>query len=40
MARALRLYNGKPLVNSVNGKAESLHTVLPLVKKYGAAVSR
>ena len=38
MARALRLYNGKPLVNSVNGKAESLHTVLPLVKKYGAAV--
>ncbi|MGN0479263.1 MAG: homocysteine S-methyltransferase family protein [Hominenteromicrobium sp.] len=38
MERALRLYNGKPLVNSVNGKAESLHTVLPLVKKYGAAV--
>ncbi len=38
MARALRLYNGKPLVNSVNGKEESLHTVLPLVKKYGAAV--
>lgn len=38
MERALRLYNGKPLVNSVNGKAESMHTVLPLVKKYGAAV--
>ena len=38
MERALRLYNGKPLVNSVNGKEESLHTVLPLVKKYGAAV--
>lgn len=38
MERALRLYNGKPLVNSVNGKAESLHAVLPLVKKYGAAV--
>ncbi len=32
------IYNGKPLVNSVNGKEESLHTVLPLVKKYGAAV--
>ena len=38
MERALRLYNGKPLVNSVNGKAESMHTVLPLVKKYGATV--
>ena len=38
MERALRIYNGKPLVNSVNGKEESLHTVLPLVKKYGAAV--
>ncbi len=35
---ALRLCNGKPIVNSVNGKQESLHTVLPLVKKYGAAV--
>jgi 5-methyltetrahydrofolate--homocysteine methyltransferase len=36
--RALRLYNGKPLLNSVNGKKESLKTILPLVKKYGAAV--
>jgi 5-methyltetrahydrofolate--homocysteine methyltransferase len=36
--RALRLYNGKPLLNSVNGKEESLKTILPLVKKYGAAV--
>jgi 5-methyltetrahydrofolate--homocysteine methyltransferase len=36
--RALRLYNGKPLLNSVNGKKESLETMLPLVKKYGAAV--
>jgi 5-methyltetrahydrofolate--homocysteine methyltransferase len=34
----LRLYNGKPIVNSVNGEEESLATVLPLVKKYGAAV--
>jgi len=36
--RALRLYNGKPLLNSVSGKKESLQTILPLVKKYGAAV--
>jgi 5-methyltetrahydrofolate--homocysteine methyltransferase len=35
---ALRRYNGKPIVNSVNGKEESLAAILPLVKKYGAAV--
>lgn len=35
---ALRVYNGKPIVNSVNGEEKSLSTVLPLVKKYGAAV--
>ena len=35
---ALRRYNGKALVNSVNGKASSIASVLPLVKKYGAAV--
>jgi len=35
---ALRLYNGKPLLNSVSGKKESIEAVLPLVKKYGAAV--
>lgn len=35
---ALRVYNGKPIVNSVNGEEKSLRTVLPLVKKYGAAV--
>ncbi len=34
----LRIYNGKPVVNSVNGEEKSLQTVLPLVKKYGAAV--
>jgi 5-methyltetrahydrofolate--homocysteine methyltransferase len=34
----LRVYNGKPIVNSVNGEEKSLCTVLPLVKKYGAAV--
>lgn len=35
---ALRIYNGKPIVNSVNGEESSLETVLPLVKRYGAAV--
>jgi 5-methyltetrahydrofolate--homocysteine methyltransferase len=35
---ALRVYNGKPIVNSVNAEEKSLETVLPLVKKYGAAV--
>ena len=34
----LRIYNGKPIVNSVNGEEESMQKVLPLVKKYGAAV--
>ena len=38
MEAALRRYNGKPLLNSVNGKRESLASVLPLAKKYGAAV--
>lgn len=35
---ALRIVSGKPIVNSVNGEDEKLNTVLPLVKKYGAAV--
>lgn len=34
----LRVYNGKPIVNSVNGEDDSLEKILPLVKKYGAAV--
>lgn len=38
MEAALRVYNGIPAVNSVNGSEQSLKTVLPLVKKYGAAV--
>lgn len=38
MERAMRLYNGKPLVNSVNGKAESMQAIFPLVKKYGGVV--
>ena len=36
--RAVRAYNGKPLINSVNGKQESMDAVLPIAKKYGAAV--
>ncbi|MBQ2996411.1 MAG: homocysteine S-methyltransferase family protein [Oscillibacter sp.] len=35
---ALRIYNGKAAVNSVNGEEEVLHRILPIVKKYGAAV--
>lgn len=35
---ALRVYNGKAIVNSVNGDDESLDTILPIVKKYGASV--
>ena len=38
MERALRRYNGKPLINSVNGKEESLSAILPLVKKYGGGL--
>lgn len=38
LEKALRVYNGKPVVNSVNGEEKSLNAVLPLVKKYGACV--
>lgn len=38
MERAMRIYNGKPLVNSVSGKSEVMDAVFPLVKKYGGAV--
>jgi len=38
LERGLREVAGKPIINSVNGKEESLHRVLPLAKKYGAAV--
>ena len=34
----LRYYNGRTIVNSVNGKEKSLETILPIVKKYGACV--
>lgn len=36
--RALRIYNGKPMVNSVNGKRESLDAILPIVAKYGGVL--
>ena len=36
--KALRIYNGKAMINSVNGKAESMAAVFPLVKKYGGVV--
>lgn len=35
---ALRIYNGKAIVNSVNGEEQSLQNILPIVKKYGASV--
>ncbi|MBQ8426624.1 MAG: dihydropteroate synthase, partial [Clostridia bacterium] len=38
MEKALRIYNGKAMVNSVNGKKESMEAVFPLVKKYGGVV--
>ena len=38
MELALREYNGKAMINSVNGKEESLRTVLPLAAKYGGVV--
>ena len=38
MERAMRRYNGKPMLNSVSGKAESMEAVFPLVKKYGGVV--
>ncbi len=36
--KAVRIYNGKPLINSVNGKQESMDAIFPIAKKYGAAV--
>lgn len=38
LAAALKVYKGKPLINSVTGEEQSLAAVLPLVKEYGAAV--
>ncbi|MDD3140426.1 MAG: homocysteine S-methyltransferase family protein, partial [Lachnospiraceae bacterium] len=38
MEEAMRIYNGKPMINSVNGKKESMDAVFPLIKKYGGVV--
>ena len=38
MERALRIYNGKALINSVNGKKEVMDQIFPLVAKYGGVV--
>lgn len=38
LARGLRVYNGKPIVNSTNGEPEKLAAILPLCKKYGASI--
>ncbi len=38
MEKALRIYNGKAMINSVNGKIESMNSIFPLVKKYGGVV--
>ena len=38
MERAMRIYNGKPMINSVSGKQESMDAVFPLVQKYGGLV--
>ena len=38
LKRALQVYEGKPIINSVTGEEKSLQAVLPLVKEYGAAV--
>lgn len=38
MERAMRIYNGKPMINSVNGKQVSMDEVFPLVRKYGGVV--
>lgn len=38
LERACRIYNGKPLINSVNGKEELMHQIFPIVKKYGGVI--
>ncbi len=38
MEKGLRIYNGKAMINSVNGKAESMSQIFPLAKKYGGVV--
>lgn len=38
MEAAMRIYNGKPMINSVNGKQESMDAVFPLIQRYGGVV--
>ena len=38
MEAAMRIYNGKPMINSVNGKQESMDAVFPLVRRYGGTI--
>ena len=38
LEQGLRYYNGRTIVNSINGKEDSLNSILPIVQKYGAAV--
>lgn len=38
MEQAMRIYNGKPMINSVSGKQESMNAVFPLIQKYGGVV--
>ena len=38
LERGMRIYNGKPMINSVNGKEENIKAVMPLVAKYGGVL--
>ena len=38
LEKAMRIYNGKPMINSVNGKMETMEQIMPLVKKYGGVL--
>ena len=38
LERAIRIYNGKPMINSVNGKPETMEAIFPLIQKYGGVV--
>ena len=38
LERAMRVYNGKPMINSVNGKEETIRNIMPLVAKYGGVL--
>ena len=38
LEQAMRIYSGKPLINSLNGSEDSMHRIFPLIKKYGGVV--